>query len=130
MQQNDPLAVIETEPPNFGDEEAIEVIRRHYGFDVTVQSLVSERDQNFRLRSTDGSEYVLKIASIVEDPKVTDFQIQALLHLQAWCEQNRFPLNAPQIIRTNDGKTNFKMRTTSVETRCQGRYLCCRCPAG
>jgi hydroxylysine kinase len=115
MQQNDPLAVIETEAPNFSDEEAIAVIRNHYGIDVTVQVLVSERDQNFRLRSTDGVEYVLKIASVIEDPQVTDFQIQALLHLQAWCEQNRFPLNAPQIIRTTDGETQISMTSATGE---------------
>jgi hydroxylysine kinase len=115
MQQNDPLAVIQTEAPNFSDAEAMAVVRRNYGMDVTVRPLVSERDQNFRLRSTDGKEYVLKIASLKEDPQVTEFQIQALLHLQAWCDQESFPLNAPQIVPTADGDTYIRMTSTSGE---------------
>jgi hydroxylysine kinase len=53
----------------------------HYGLTVAVRRLDSERDQNFRLRSPDGCEYVLKIANPAEDRAVTNLQTEALLHL-------------------------------------------------
>jgi hydroxylysine kinase len=55
----------------------------HYGLIATVHRLDSERDQNFRLRSPDGREYVLKIANPAEDRPVTNLQTEALLHLAA-----------------------------------------------
>jgi len=48
-----------------------------------VHRLDSERDQNFRLRSLSGREYVLKIANPDEDRAVTNLQTEALLHLAA-----------------------------------------------
>ena len=55
----------------------------HYGLTATVHRLDSERDQNFRLRSFDGCDYVLKIANPAEDRAVTNLQTEALLHLAA-----------------------------------------------
>jgi hydroxylysine kinase len=55
----------------------------HYGLIATAHRLDSERDQNFRLRSLDGREYVLKIANPAEDRAVTNLQTEALLHLAA-----------------------------------------------
>ena len=53
----------------------------HYGLPATVHRLNSERDQNFRLTTLDGREYVLKIANPAEDSAVTNLQTEALLHL-------------------------------------------------
>jgi hydroxylysine kinase len=55
----------------------------YYELPVTAHRLDSERDQNFRLRTLDGREYVLKIANPTEDRAVTNLQTQALLHLAA-----------------------------------------------
>lgn len=55
----------------------------HYGLPATAHRLDSERDQNFRLRTLDGREYVLKIANPAEDRAVTNLQTQALAHLAA-----------------------------------------------
>jgi hydroxylysine kinase len=76
-----PLDVIACEPPRFSAAEACEIARKHYGIDAGARTLVSERDQNFRLKSTDGSRWVLKIANAGEDPAVSDFQIRALQHI-------------------------------------------------
>ena len=59
------------------------VAAEHYGLIATVHRLDSERDQNFRLRSLSGREYVLKIANPAEDRAVTNLQTEALLHLAA-----------------------------------------------
>jgi hydroxylysine kinase len=53
----------------------------HYGLPATAHRLDSERDQNFRLRTRDGREYVLKIANPSEDRAVTNLQTAALVHL-------------------------------------------------
>ena len=45
------------------------------------RALASERDQNFHLRTADGSEWVLKIANPAEDPALLDMQTRALLHI-------------------------------------------------
>ena len=53
---------------------AKQLAAEHYGLPVTVRRLDSERDQNFRLRTPDGREYVLKIANPTEDRAVTNLQ--------------------------------------------------------
>jgi hydroxylysine kinase len=55
----------------------------YYGLPTTARRLDSERDQNFRLRTPDGRDYVLKIANPAEDRPVTNLQTAALLHLAA-----------------------------------------------
>ena len=62
---------------------AQELADDHYGLPATAHRLDSERDQNFRLRTLDGHEYVLKIANPAEDRAVTNLQTQALAHLAA-----------------------------------------------
>jgi hypothetical protein len=55
----------------------------HYGLEVAAHRLDSECDQNFRLTTPDGRDYVLKIANPAEDRAVTNLQTGALLHLAA-----------------------------------------------
>ena len=45
------------------ESQAKQLAAEHYGLPVAVHRLDSERDQNFRLRTPDGREYVLKIAN-------------------------------------------------------------------
>lgn len=109
MHQNDPLAVIQTDTPQFSDEAAVDIVRNHYGYAASVRALVSERDQNFHLRLADGREFVLKIANPVESPQVTLFQIDALLHLEE--QQKRYPfcINAPRVLRNLDGDASIQV---------------------
>lgn len=55
----------------------------YYGLTATARRLDSERDQNFRLRTLDGCEHVLKIANPAEDRGVTNLQTEALRHVAA-----------------------------------------------
>jgi 4-aminobutyrate aminotransferase-like enzyme/Ser/Thr protein kinase RdoA (MazF antagonist) len=48
---------------------------------VSVTPLSGERDRNFRLRTADGREYVLKIVDAGADPQATDCQVRVLRHL-------------------------------------------------
>ena len=62
---------------------AVKLAAEHYGLEVAARRLDSERDQNFRLTTPDGRDYVLKIANPAEDRAVTNLQTGALLHLAA-----------------------------------------------
>ena len=73
--------VLDAPPPPASAEDAVALARDHFGLDAEAKPLTGERDRNFYLRTKDGAEYVLKIVHPGEDPAVTDFQNQALLHL-------------------------------------------------
>ena len=109
MMDEDPLAVIRQPQPEISDAAAIELVRKHYGLEVSVRPLVSERDQNFLLAQADGPRYVLKIANSAEDPVVTDFQIEALLHIEAEVARRQLPVVAPSILRTLEGGKCFAL---------------------
>lgn len=104
---SDPLTVIAAECPALDRREAAAVVREHYGLDVEVTLLVSERDQNFRLRTGDGRRFVLKIANAAEDPAVTECQVRALLHIEDRIRQRQLPIRTPQVLRTRDGRTEI-----------------------
>jgi 4-aminobutyrate aminotransferase-like enzyme/Ser/Thr protein kinase RdoA (MazF antagonist) len=79
--QSQAESVLEAKAPAFSAEEAVVIAQRSFDIRATAQPLDSERDQNFRLRAQDGSEWVLKIANPAEDPAILDFQTQALVHI-------------------------------------------------
>ena len=72
------LRVIEAPAPAFAEQIVRDAVMRAYGITGRFEPLVSERDQNFRLVTAHGENYVVKIANPLEDPRVTDFQIKAL----------------------------------------------------
>ena len=113
--KEDPLAIIARETPAFGDDEAIAVVRDRYGLDVSVRSLVSERDQNFHLLARDGRQYVLKIANAAELREVTEFQIQALMHIADYVKVHGTPIAAPAILRTADGASHTILTASDGE---------------
>jgi len=86
-------------PPTLTDGEAKELARRFYGVDATATPLGSERDQNFRLRSDNGAQLLLKIANVAEDPESLRFENAALAHIAQVAPD--FPV--PRVIRTVDG---------------------------
>jgi Ser/Thr protein kinase RdoA (MazF antagonist) len=77
----DLFTALQTPAPTFTEEEASELLREHYGIEASLEPLVSERDQNFLVSTTDGEKYVLKFANASESEAVTDFQNQGLLHI-------------------------------------------------
>lgn len=85
----------------------------HYGLTAAVHRLDSERDQNFRLRTPDGGEYVLKIANPAEDRAVTNLQTEALLHLAA-AEPG---LPVPRIFPARNGMTELDIAFEDGSTR-------------
>ena len=86
-------------PPSFDAAEMARKVASEYSLEGKWAPLAGERDQNFRLKAEDGQNYVVKIAGQDEDPDITDFQIQALLHL----EQSSPHIPVPRIVRTQTG---------------------------
>ena len=62
------MSVITEKPPQFNHSKVQKLIQSLYGFEVSVSALDSERDQNFKLKSNDGNDYVLKISNPHELP--------------------------------------------------------------
>lgn len=117
MQQQDPFAVIAQDVPQFAAAVAVDLVRRHYGLDVSVSPLISERDQNFRLQTASGRDYVLKIANAAETPLVTNFQIEALRHIADVIHREALPIRTPEILYTLDGATHLTLDSD------QGRHV-------
>ena len=105
----DPMAVLHERAPEFSDEEAVDILRTHWGINAGVRSLVSERDQNFRATAGDGAEYVLKIANSAEPEVVTDFQIKALVHIGARVDALDLPIRAPEVYLARDGADSIRV---------------------
>lgn len=63
------------------------------------EPLQGERDQNFRVTSHEGRQFVLKVSGQGEDSQVVDFQVKALLHI----EQKDAGLPVPRLIPGIDG---------------------------
>ncbi len=85
--------------PAFSEEDVRRLVRRRYDLDVRARALPGYSDQNFRLRTEEGKEYVLKIAHAAEDPAALAFQQAALAHLAA----RRLPFRTPRVRPTRTG---------------------------
>lgn len=101
----DPIAAISAAEPAFSATAAAAALSANFGLRGTLQSLLSERDQNFRVTTDDNRAFVFKIANHTESPVTTDFQIQALLHL----ERQRCPVTTPVIQRTVNGDVSVQL---------------------
>ena len=101
----DPFAAIAAEPPSLTAEDAVAIARDQYGLSASASPLVSERDQNFLLDAC-GARSILKIANAAEDPLVTTFQIEALLHV---AKQQVVGLAVPAILPTVDGQSHLRI---------------------
>ena len=114
--ENNPFDIILSVTPDFSEEEAINIAKQHYNLVVSAENLVSERDQNFLLRTNKQKKYVLKIANSEEDPIVTDFQICALMHIN---NTNDDRISVPEIKFTNKNKNSVTLskENKTVEIR-------------
>jgi Ser/Thr protein kinase RdoA (MazF antagonist) len=92
--------LLTSQPPGFPAGEACAIALARYDRKATASPLWSERDQNFRLRCTDGQQFVLKIANTLESPDVIDLQTRALEHIASTDPG----LPVPRTIPDNDGR--------------------------
>jgi len=94
------LLALRTSPPSLSVAEGERIARDSYGLAVAVTALPGERDCNFRLRTADGREFVLKILDDASDPGSTDCLVAVLDHL---AEQDP-DLPVPRLFPTQSGQ--------------------------
>ena len=104
------LDTIAVPSPDVPEKEVLDLLIREYGLQGNLTQLVSERDQNFRVDATDGRQFVVKIANSAEPAQITDFQIQALLHLEA----SACTVVVPRLVRTRTGATTSNIQTADA----------------
>jgi 4-aminobutyrate aminotransferase-like enzyme/Ser/Thr protein kinase RdoA (MazF antagonist) len=94
------LLALRTCQPSFGVAEGERIARDLYGLAVSIGALPGERDSNFRLRTADGREFVLKIQDVAADAGSTGCLVSVLDHL---AEQDP-ALPVPRLLPTQEGE--------------------------
>ena len=72
--------VFNTPPPEFNQEEVLDILLKHYNIDCSIENLVSDRDQNFKVISKE-QIYILKIANSAESKTVLEMQNLAMNYI-------------------------------------------------
>src|SRR5690348_13802915 len=94
------------------ESEAVSLAREIFRLDVSAKPLPGEYDDNFRLTSAEGSEFVLKFMHPAREQSFVEMQCHALRHLAG-----RAPhLSLPRVCATPDGKA-FAVATLSDGTK-------------
>ena len=109
------IDTVSTPQPQFAQSEALRALAEDYGVQGTLVSLISERDQNYRVTTAAGERFVFKIANRSESSITTDFQIQALLHI----ERQGCAVATPTIRRTLDGKESSILHDDNIPHVCR-----------
>lgn len=74
-------AVLASPVPDVSADMAQATFQHLWGKTGSATPLNSERDRNFRMETEEGESFILKFTNAGEDPDVTDFQTQALVHV-------------------------------------------------
>ncbi|NNF40492.1 MAG: phosphotransferase, partial [Woeseiaceae bacterium] len=93
-----PYAAVSTAPPTVPESIVAEAIEEQYALNGGFTPLISERDQNFRLSSGSGKDYVVKVTSLAETPLASAFRTAVLRHLEDLGTRG-----VPRLVRTGDG---------------------------
>ncbi len=86
-------------PPCLPLEQVRQLALLHYGVEGDYSPLEGERDQNYRIRASDGRQFVFKISGSSEPADVVEMQVQALCHIA----QQDPGLPVPRMISALDG---------------------------
>ena len=97
---SDTLASVAAQPPNVDPGLVADAVSEQFGLAGQLSPLVSERDQNFQLRTDGGDLYLAKVVSRAEPRAVGDFQIAVLERLR-----RRQVSGVPQVIATHNGQS-------------------------
>jgi hydroxylysine kinase len=111
---NDPLlaGLLASAPPRFSPEQAQGLLRDHWGICGTALEIACERDQNFRITTEKGQDFILKVSNAVEDPLSTDFQTAAL----RWVEKVDPDLPLPRVVAALDGAFTQRLMLPSGQS--------------
>ena len=98
-------SVFDTPAPLLSKNEAGQIALKYFGIKGTAESLVSDRDQNFKIIDNHQS-YILKISNAAEAYDVLDMQNMAMKHLAATDNNMKLPMAIPSI--NGDGIIKIK----------------------
>lgn len=98
-------------PPELAHDVVLDVVEQDWGITGDPSPLSGERDQNIRLRSADGSSYVVKVSSPLEDPLLADYQTRAMQHITT--ADPDAPI--PQVVPSSAGEASRVLRLESGE---------------
>lgn len=99
---------------SMSDDEAIELIRAEFRIDGRLARLVTEKDDSFRVDTTDERRFVLKVANPSEDPKEISFQIELLMHV----ERTDPSIPVPRLIQDTRGRPSIMIVDRARQRRC------------
>ena len=97
-------AEIAAHRPKCSLHQAERLVRRFYGIDATAAPLPSDRDQNFRMVTSDGRAFGLRLASTVCPPERLHFELTVLSRLQGRLGD----VLVPPIVQTIDSAPMFE----------------------
>lgn len=100
MTQDPAGQLLSLPPPRLAADQLAGLAKAHWGLAGTLHPLTSERDQNHRLETAQGS-YTLKLANPAEPENLTEFQTLALIHTATHSPD----LPIPRVIPARDGRT-------------------------
>lgn len=87
-------------PPVFDPVEAARILGEVFGIEGQLTPLSGDRDLNFRVRTSDGTRYVLKIQNPADAEAVLDMQHSAMAHIRA--ADPSLPIGSTVPTRTGD----------------------------
>ncbi|HEX9660579.1 MAG TPA: hypothetical protein VGA18_09765, partial [Rhodothermales bacterium] len=97
-------AEIAAHRPKCSLHQAERLVRRFYGIDAIAAPLPSDRDQNFRMVTSDGRAFGLRLASTVCPPERLHFELTVLSRLQGRLGD----VLVPPIVQTIDSAPMFE----------------------
>lgn len=103
---------LESPPPKIDETAAVQLVRRHYGFEAEARTIACERDANFQMIAQDGRTFTLKVSNPGEPAVNTNFQTEALL----WLERVDPGLPVPKVVRALDGQSEFPLQMADGRT--------------
>lgn len=109
-------SAVKEAPPRIDVVDVGLAVKEQFGLEGEYSPLISERDQNFRLDAVNGNRYVVKVTSAGEAAIVSDFQIDALLHLEPVTT-----VQLPKVVRTIDGRPSGRIENGA--TACKLRLV-------
>ena len=84
-----------------------------YGLSGEVTPLAGEVDLNFKVVSSQGEEFVLKLFAPEIDQQFLDFQEKILIHLQ----DRVFDIEVPKIIKSKSGSSTTYLEDDNAKKR-------------
>ena len=107
-------ALLETPSPGFTPQQVQDFASQLFGLTGELSPLDSERDQNFRIRTEAGDQYVIKIANRAEDPAIIDMQIKALEHIAITDPE----IPVPKVLLSRNGLAIEKIQAEDGSQHC------------